>query len=114
MNTDMRDRLVELGADLATTLVLSMGANVTAIGPLAAAAEDGQSGLLTTPGSAEALATELGRLLRDPHLCAVLGRAAVTRAENFSVDAIGGRYVALLDEVRVRKKGETAGLLAPS
>jgi colanic acid/amylovoran biosynthesis glycosyltransferase len=233
MNTDMRDRLVELGADPATTVVLSMGADVAAIRPLAAAAErrlgrilfvgrlvekkgvsvllealrlldgrgydlrlvgdgplrpqltslsaglaatfvgvlgrealaaeygaasiavfpsvaaasgdqdglpvalleamsagcavlasdlpglrdavvDGESGLLTAPGSAQALATALGRLLGDPALCDQLGRAAATRAQDFSLEAIGGRYVALLDAVRAGKKGDTAGLLAPS
>ena len=233
MNTDMRDRLVELGADASTTVVLSMGADVTAIRPLAAAAErctgrilfvgrlvekkgvsvllealrlledtgydlhiagdgplrsqltsdssglrvtflgvlgrealaaefgaasiavfpsvpavsgdqdglpvvlleamstgcavvasnlpglrdaveDGQSGLLTAPGSAEELAAALGRLLRDQELCDQLGRAALIRAESFSVDAIGGRYVALLDGVCARKKGEEAGLLPTS
>jgi glycosyltransferase involved in cell wall biosynthesis len=227
MNSDMRDRLVELGADPATTVVLPMGADVTAIRPLAAAAErrpgrilfvgrlvekkgvavllealrgldgrgydlrvvgdgplrselssqasglpatfvgalgrdalaaeygaasiavfpsvpaasgdqdglpvalleamsagcaviaselpglrdavqDGRSGLLTTPGSATELATALARLLGDPALCDTLGRAASTRADSFSVDAIGDRYVALLDEVRLRKKGEPA------
>lgn len=234
MNSDMRDRLVELGADPATTLVLSMGADVAAIRPLAAAAErragrilfvgrlvekkgvsvllealrllddeigydlrivgdgplrsqlarestglsatfagvlgrevlaaefgaasiavfpsvaaasgdqdglpvalleamsvgcavvasdlpglrdaveDGQSGLLTTPGSARELAAALEGLLRDPQLCDRLGQAAAIRAENFSVEAIGGRYVALLDAVRVREKGETSPLLATS
>jgi glycosyltransferase involved in cell wall biosynthesis len=233
MNTDMRDRLVELGANTATTMVLSMGADVAAIRPLAAAAQrrtgrilfvgrlvekkgvsvllealrllgetgydlrlvgdgplraqltressglaasfvgvlgraavaaelgaasiavfpsiaaasgdqdglpvalleamsagcavvasdlpglrdavvDGESGLLTTPGSAEELAAVLGRLLRDPQLCDQLGRAAAMRAEDFSVDRIGGRYVALLDEVRERRKGETASRLATS
>ena len=233
MNTDMRDRLVELGADASTTVVLSMGADVTAIRPLAAAAErgagrilfvgrlvekkgvsvllealrlledtgydlhivgdgplrsqltsdasglrvtflgvlgrealaaefgaasiavfpsvaavsgdqdglpvalleamslgcavvasdlpglrdaveDGRSGLLTTPGSAEELAAALGRLLRDEMLCDQLGRAALIRAESFSVDAIGGRYVALLDGVCARRKGEKAGLLPTS
>jgi colanic acid/amylovoran biosynthesis glycosyltransferase len=233
MNTEMRDRLIELGADPATTVVLSMGADVAAIRPLAAAAdrrrgrilfvgrlvekkgvsvllealrlldesgyelrvvgdgplrseltsqsaglpatfvgalgrealatefgaasiavfpsvpaasgdqdglpvamleamstgcaviasdlsglrdavEDGRSGLLTTPGSAEELAASLGRLLRDPELCDQLGRAAAIRAESFSVDAIGGRYVALLDGVCARRKGEKAGVLPTS
>jgi colanic acid/amylovoran biosynthesis glycosyltransferase len=233
MNTDMRDRAVELGADASTTVVLSMGADVTAIRPLAAAAErgpgrilfvgrlvekkgisvllealrlledtgydlhiagdgplrsqltsdasglrvtflgllgrealaaefggasiavfpsvpaasgdqdglpvalleamslgcaviasdlpglrdaveDGQSGLLTTPGSAQELAAALGRLLRDPELCDQLGREAAIRAESFSIDAIGGRYVALLDGVCARRKGEKAGLLPTS
>jgi glycosyltransferase involved in cell wall biosynthesis len=63
-----------------------------------------------------------GRLLHDPQLCDQLGRAAATRAEGFSVDAICGRYVALLDEARTalldeartRKKGEASPLLATS
>lgn len=231
MNTDMLDRLLELGADPATTVVLSMGADVTAIRPLAAAVErrpgrilfvgrlvekkgvsvllealklvdasgydlrvvgdgplrgqltseasglsatfvgvlgrealaaefgaasiavfpsvaaasgdqdglpvalleamstgcavvasdlpglrdaveDGQSGLLTTPGSAAELAAALGRLLRDPQLCDELGRAAEARAESFSVAAIGGRYAALLDDVRARRESKRAGSLA--
>jgi len=74
---------------------------------------DGESGLLTAPGSAQELATALGRLLGDPGLCDQLGRAAATRAQDFSLEAIGGRYVGLLNAVRAGKKGETAGLLAP-
>jgi len=38
MNSDMRDRLLELGADPDTTVVLPMGADVIGIRPLAAAA----------------------------------------------------------------------------
>jgi colanic acid/amylovoran biosynthesis glycosyltransferase len=76
---------------------------------------DGQSGLLTSPGSAHELAAALTRVLRDPQLCDQLGRAAATRADSFSVDVIGDRYVALLDKVRVYKKGETGALfVAPS
>jgi len=78
------------------------------------AVEDEVSGLLTTPGSVKELAAALGRLLEDPQLCDQLGRSAATRADSFSVDAIGGRYAALLDEVRSRAKGEKAGQLATS
>jgi len=78
------------------------------------AVEDGLSGLLITPGSAQELAAALRRLLGDPKLCDQLGRAAATRAESFSTEEIGGRYVALLDEVRTRRKGETAPLPTPS
>jgi len=78
------------------------------------AVEDGLSGLLSATGSPEQLAGTLRRLLSDPQLCAQLGRAASIRAESFSVDAIGGRYVALLDEVRARTKSKMTGLLAPS
>lgn len=69
------------------------------------------SGLLTTPGSATELAGAIGRLLSDPALCEKLGRAADSRAEDYSVDAIGGRYVALLDDVRARA-GRGGGRLA--
>jgi len=74
----------------------------------------GEAGALATAGSAEDLAAVMERLLRDPELCDTLGRAAATRAEIFSVEAIGGRYVALLDELCAHKYGEAAGLLASS
>ena len=64
--------------------------------------------------SAQELAASLGRLLRDPELCDQLGREATIRAESFSVDAIGGRYVALLNGVCARRKSEKAGLLPTS
>jgi len=102
------------GLPVALLEAMSTGCAVVAsdLPGLRDAVEDGQSGVLTTPGSAEELAIALSRLLGDPALCDRLGRAAATRAENFSVDAIGGRYVALLDEVRARRKGEAASLLA--
>jgi colanic acid/amylovoran biosynthesis glycosyltransferase len=104
------------GLPVALLEAMSVGCAVVAsdLPGLRDAVVDGVSGLLTTPGSAEDLAAALRRLLGDPQLCDQLGRAGAVRAESFSVDAIGGRYVALLDEVRERTKGETAGLLAPS
>jgi glycosyltransferase involved in cell wall biosynthesis len=104
------------GLPVALLEAMSAGCAVVAsdLPGLRDAVEDGRSGLLTSPGSAEELATALRRLLRDPSLCDQLGRAAATRSENFSVDAIGGRYVALLDELRARRKGETAGTLTAS
>jgi len=104
------------GLPVALMEAMSVGCAVVAsdLPGLRDAVEDGQSGLLCTPGSAQELAAVLGRLLHDPQLRDQLGRAAATRAENFSVDAIGGRYVALLDEVRTRKKGEKAAPLATS
>lgn len=104
------------GLPVALLEAMSVGCAVVAsnLPGLRDAVEDGVSGLLTTPGSAEELAAALRRLLGDPQLCDQLGRAAAARAESFSVEAIGGRYVALLDEVCARRKGETAPLLAPS
>src|SRR5450631_854785 len=103
------------GLPVALLEAMSVGCAVVAsnLPGLRDAVEDGVSGLLVTPGSAEELAAALRRLLGDPQLCRQLGRAAATRAENFSVEEIGGRYVALLDEVRARRRGETAPLLAP-
>jgi glycosyltransferase involved in cell wall biosynthesis len=103
------------GLPVALLEAMSVGCAVVAsdLPGLRDAVVDGVSGLLTPPGSASELAAALRRLLGDPQLCDQLGRAAAVRAESFSVDAIGGRYVALLDEVRERSKGETAGLLAP-
>jgi glycosyltransferase involved in cell wall biosynthesis len=104
------------GLPVALLEAMSVGCAVVAsnLPGLRDAVEDGVSGLLVTPGSAGELAAALRRLLGDPQLCDQLGRAAATRAESFSVEEIGGRYVALLDEVRARRKGETAPLLAPS
>ncbi len=95
------------GLPVALLEAMSTGCAVVAsdLPGLRDAVQDGQSGLLTTPGSAEDLAGALRRLLRDPDLCHQLGKAAETRAESFSVDAIGGCYVALLDQVRARKMG---------
>jgi colanic acid/amylovoran biosynthesis glycosyltransferase len=104
------------GLPVALLEAMSAGCAVVAsdLPGLRDAVEDGQSGLLTTPGSAQALATAIGRLLNDPHLCDQLGRAAATRSEGFSVEAIGGHYIALLDEIRARKKSQRTGLLADS
>ena len=94
------------GLPVAMLEAMSTGCAVVAsdLPGLRDAVEDGTSGLLTAPASAEDLAGALARLLRDPALCDRLGQAAAARAENFSVDAIGRRYVVLLDEVRERKK----------
>jgi glycosyltransferase involved in cell wall biosynthesis len=60
---------------------------------------DGDSGLLVPPGDAGALAATLDALLADPDRRAKLGAAASTRAEEFSVAAVGARYRALLRQV---------------
>ena len=60
------------------------------------AVQDGQSGLLVPPGDVTALAKALAGLLKDAARREHLGVAASSRAEAFSVEAIGARYVALL------------------
>ena len=93
------------GLPVAMLEAMSTGCAVVAsdLPGLRDAVEDGTSGLLTTPASPVDLAAALERLLRDPDLCDRLGQAAAARAESFSVEAIGARYVLLLDEVRERK-----------
>jgi len=57
---------------------------------------DGESGVLVPAGDVAALRDALAGLLADPARRAALGRAAAERAELFSVEAIGARYVELL------------------
>jgi len=57
---------------------------------------DGESGILVPAGDVPALREALGGLLADPERRARLGKAAAERAERFSVESIGERYVALL------------------
>jgi glycosyltransferase involved in cell wall biosynthesis len=57
---------------------------------------DGETGLLVPPGDAGALAHALGALLGDPDLRTRLAGAARRRAEDFSMEVIGDRYVELL------------------
>ncbi|MEO6880693.1 MAG: glycosyltransferase [Mycobacteriaceae bacterium] len=57
---------------------------------------DGVNGLIVAPGDAAALAAAVARLLDDAPLRERLGAAAATTAEEYSVDALGARYRALL------------------
>lgn len=59
---------------------------------------DGETGVLVPPGDVAALREALRSLLEDPARRAALGQKAAERAELFSVEAIGERYVALLTE----------------
>ena len=64
-----------------------------------AAVVDRTSGLLVPPGDAAALAAVLREVLDDASLRERLGTAGAARAEEFSVDALGARYCALLRKV---------------
>ena len=57
---------------------------------------DGDTGMLVPPGDAETLARALGCLLADPARRTRLAGAAQHRAEDFSIEVIGDRYVELL------------------
>ena len=60
------------------------------------AVEDGRSGLLVPPGDAPELARTVDKVLADGELRAALGEATRLRAEDWSVDALGARFVELL------------------
>ena len=69
-----------------------------------------ESGVVVPPGDDRALAAALQRLLRDEDLRERLGRQAAGRAEGYSVDAIGAKYVGLLQDaageaIRTREDG---------
>jgi colanic acid/amylovoran biosynthesis glycosyltransferase len=89
------------GLPVALLEAMAAGCAVVAsrIAGIDAAVVDGDSGLLVPPGDAGALAAALDGLLADPDRRAKLGVAASTRAEEFSVAAVGARYRALLRQV---------------
>jgi glycosyltransferase involved in cell wall biosynthesis len=59
----------------------------------------GESGVLVEPGNPAALATAIGELAADPARRRALGEAAARRALDYTVDAVGAGYRALLKEV---------------
>ncbi len=65
------------------------------------ALEDGRSGVLVSPGNAAELAQAIDRVLSDDELRSTLGRTASLRAEDWSVDALGARFVELLRSAAV-------------
>jgi glycosyltransferase involved in cell wall biosynthesis len=72
---------------------------------------DGESGRLSPPRDAHALACVLRELLADPEQLQHLSAAATKRSARYSVGSIGARYVALLDDVRARRDPRSAASL---
>jgi glycosyltransferase involved in cell wall biosynthesis len=58
---------------------------------------DGENGLLLPPEDVDALAAGLDALIADPALRERIGRAARATAGEYSLEAIGARWTALLD-----------------
>ena len=59
--------------------------------------EDGVSGLLVAPGDAAGLAAALDTALADPNLRTGLAEAAMRRVQDFDVNAVGARFVELIE-----------------
>ncbi|MGH3022111.1 MAG: glycosyltransferase [Gaiellaceae bacterium] len=66
------------------------------------AIEDGRSGLLVPPGDVPELARAVDSVLSDETLRVGLGAAARLRAEDWSVDALGARFVELIRSAAAR------------
>jgi colanic acid/amylovoran biosynthesis glycosyltransferase len=60
------------------------------------ALEDGRSGMLVPAGDPGGLARAIDSLLSDDELRSTLGRAARLRADDWSVDALGAKFVELI------------------
>jgi glycosyltransferase involved in cell wall biosynthesis len=77
---------------------------VTRFGGVEEVVEDGRTGFVVEPGSSEALAASLGRLLDDPELSRELGAEGRRRAEQrFSVRRMVAETAALYDEILGRQ-----------
>jgi glycosyltransferase involved in cell wall biosynthesis len=89
------------GLPVALLEAMSAGCPIVAsrLPGIADAIVPGESGLLVEPGSASQIADALRSLLSDDGLRLRLGAGASTRADSFSVSAIGGRYLELLDDI---------------
>ena len=62
-------------------------------------ATDDVDAVLVEPGEVSALALALDRVLRDPVLAARLRAAGDRRAEDFSMDDLAARYVAIYEKI---------------
>ena len=66
---------------------------------------DGQTGLLVPPGDPEALATALGKVLRQPQMAAAFGVAGRDRAREFTVSAVVTRLEAMYIDAIAGSRG---------
>ena len=72
----------------------------TAVGSVAEAVEDGETGFVVPPGNRAALVAALRRLIDDPGLRLALGDAGRARARReFTARAMAARYERLYDEI---------------
>ena len=81
------------GLPMALLEAMSYGLAIvaTAVGGVPDVVADGEQALVVAPGDPAALAAALSRVAADPALRQRLGAAALTRAEDFSPDAVATR-----------------------
>jgi glycosyltransferase involved in cell wall biosynthesis len=75
-----------MGSVLLDAMAFGVPIAATSAGGIPEFVTDGETGLLSPPGDATALAENVLRLLSDPELAASLAARARTRVEEFSVD----------------------------
>jgi glycosyltransferase involved in cell wall biosynthesis len=79
----------------------------SALPGLAEAVEDGRSGRVVASGDAQALASAITSILSDDREGQRLGHGAYERADAYSVQSVGDRYVAILDRLRSERPSRT-------
>jgi glycosyltransferase involved in cell wall biosynthesis len=93
-----------MGRAIVEAMALGLPVVAAEVGGIPAVVAEGETGWLVPPGDSLALAAALIELARDEPLRIKLGTAAVTRAEEFSIDVAHAAMRALYDEV-AREKG---------
>jgi glycosyltransferase involved in cell wall biosynthesis len=94
-----------LGTSLLDALALERPSIASRAGGIPEIIQDGENGLLSPPGDADALAGGIERLLDDPELARRLGAAGRrTVLERFSVDAMVEKTLAAYHEVIARRR----------
>lgn len=89
---------------LLEAMTLGCAVVASALPGLDEALTDGETGVLVPPGDASALRAALRDLLADPDRRQKLGQAAADASVQYTADAVGERYVALLHEAIARRR----------
>ena len=71
--------------------------------------EDGVNGLLVPPADVDALAAGIRQLIEDADLRRGCAAAAVETARGYTIDSVGPRWEALLDDLSRRRPAHAAG-----
>jgi glycosyltransferase involved in cell wall biosynthesis len=97
-----------LGSSLLEAFACRVPVVATAAGGIPEIVVDGETGLLAPVGDAAALAERVRRVLGDPALRATLVEGGVRRLEDFGVDRMAERTLAVYREVLAERAGRAA------